>query len=220
MEARHLMIAWLAGTLRLRDAGRIIVETAGVGYEVFVPLSTYYRLPPLGAQVALEIRQVVREDALMLYGFSDGAEKRAFDLLMQVQHVGPKLALAIISVLTPEELAAAVTREDVNRIDAVPGVGPKVAERVVRELRDKISELTIATGRAAPDGAVRSRAGADGATALVDDAVSALVNLNVKPAEARRAVDSVIAEDAAAARDLEMMIRRSLAVLLGEKQGA
>jgi Holliday junction DNA helicase RuvA len=212
------MIASLAGTLRLREAGRIIIETGGVGYEVFVPLSTYYRLPPLGAQVALEIRQVVREDALMLYGFSDGAEKRAFDLLMQVQHVGPKLALAIISVLTPEELAAAVTREDVNRIDAVPGVGPKVAERVVRELRDKVADLAIAAGGAPARAAQTARA--DGASALIDDAVSALVNLNVKPAEARRAVDSVIAEDAAAARDLELMIRRSLAVLLGEKQGA
>jgi holliday junction DNA helicase RuvA len=214
------MIASLTGTLRLREAGRIIIETGGVGYEVFVPLSTYYRLPPLGTQVALEVRHVVREDALTLYGFSDSVEKRAFDLLMQVQHVGPKLALAIISVLTPEELAAAVTREDVNRIDAVPGVGPKVAERVVRELRDKISELTMATGRAAAGGAPRTAARVDGASALVDDAVSALVNLNVKPAEARRAVDSVIAEDAAAARDLEQMIRRSLAVLLGEKQGA
>ncbi len=212
------MIASLTGTLRLREAGRIVIETGGVGYEVLVPLSTYYRLPPLGAQVALEIRQVVREDALMLYGFSDSAEKRAFDLLMQVQHVGPKLALAIISVLTPEELAAAVTREDVSRIDAVPGVGPKVAERVVRELRDKVADLALAAGGAPARAAQTVRA--DGASALVDDAVSALVNLNVKPVEARRAVDSVIAEDAAAARDLELMIRRSLAVLLGEKQGA
>ena len=121
----------------MRDAGRIVIETGGVGYEVLIPLSTYYRLPPLGERVALEIRQVVREDALMLYGFSSATEKRAFDLLMSVQHVGPKLALSILSVLSPEELVAAIGEGDVDRIDAVPGVGPKVAERIVRELRDK-----------------------------------------------------------------------------------
>ena len=89
------MIATLSGAPAVRDAGRIVVETGGVGYEVLIPLSTYYRLPQLGERVALEIRQVVREDALMLYGFSSATEKRAFDLLMSVQHVGPKLALAI-----------------------------------------------------------------------------------------------------------------------------
>ena len=96
------MIATLSGTLKLRDPGRLIVATAGVGYEVFVPLSTYYRMPSVGAEVELEVRQVVREDALLLYGFASPAEKQAFDLLMGIQHVGPKLALAILSVLAPE----------------------------------------------------------------------------------------------------------------------
>ncbi|HXN13200.1 MAG TPA: Holliday junction branch migration protein RuvA, partial [Candidatus Acidoferrales bacterium] len=138
------MIASLSGAIVVRDAGRIVVETGGVGYEVLIPLSTYYRLPQLGERVALEIRQVVREDALTLYGFSSATEKRAFDLLMSVQHVGPKLALAILSVLAPEELVAAIGRGDIERIDAVPGVGPKVAERVVRELRDKVADLKLA----------------------------------------------------------------------------
>ncbi len=108
------MIASLTGALAVRDAGRIVVETGGVGYEVLIPLSTYYRLPQLGDRVALEIRQVVREDALTLYGFSSATEKRAFDLLMSVQHVGPKLALAILSVLAPEELVAAIGKGDVD----------------------------------------------------------------------------------------------------------
>ena len=108
------MIATLTGTLAVRDANRIVVETVGVGYEVLIPLSTYYRLPPTGERVALEIRQVVRADALTLYGFSTGTEKRAFDLLMSVQHVGPKLALATLSVLTPEELVAAIAKGDAN----------------------------------------------------------------------------------------------------------
>jgi Holliday junction DNA helicase RuvA len=207
------MIATLTGRLKVRESGRLVVETAGVGYEVFIPLATYYRMPPIGAAVELEIRQVVREDALTLFGFATAGEKHAFDLLMRVQHVGPKLALAVLSVLSPDELVAAVTHEDVNRIDAVPGVGPKVAERVVRELRDRISELKLV---APAHGTVE--ASSNGAGTLVDDAVSALVNLGYKPAEARRAVDSVGAANTATMSDgLEALIRKSLATLLGEK---
>jgi Holliday junction DNA helicase RuvA len=206
------MIATLSGKLKLRDPGRLIVATAGVGYEVFVPLSTYYRMPSVGAEVELEVRQVVREDALLLYGFASPAEKQAFDLLMGIQHVGPKLALAILSVLAPKDLVAAINHEDVERIDAVPGVGAKVAERIVRELRDKVSELNLA----APvrmDGA--SSNGHTGGGSLIDDAVSVLINLGYKPAEAKRAVDAV---DAIDEKDgLESLIRKSLAIILGEK---
>ncbi|HUO06302.1 MAG TPA: Holliday junction branch migration protein RuvA [Candidatus Binataceae bacterium] len=211
------MIATLAGTVAVREANRIVVEAGGIGYEVFIPLSTYYRIPGLGERVALEIRHVVREDSITLFGFATSTEKRAFDLLMSVQHVGPKLALAILSVLAPDELAAAIAREEIDRIDAVPGVGPKVAERVVRELRDKIGDLKIT----AP-GTLHVNGGAGKVTGSgqghLDDAVSALVNLGVKPAEARRAAESVIAADAnVAAGNLETLIRKSLTVLFGEK---
>jgi len=213
------MIATLSGALTVRDAGRIVVETGGVGYEVLIPLSTYYRLPQLGERVALMIRQVVREDALMLYGFSSATEKRAFDLLMSVQHVGPKLALAILSVLAPEELVAAIGKGDVERIDAVPGVGPKVAERVVRELRDKVADLKMAApSTSASNGNLRPMPDGNGRPAgPADEAISALVNLGMKPIEAKRTVDAVIAADAGAARNPEVIIRKSLAVLLGEK---
>jgi Holliday junction DNA helicase RuvA len=206
------MIAMLNGTLRLRDPGRLIVATGGVGYEVFVPLSTYYRMPSVGAEVDLEIRQVVREDALLLYGFASSAEKQAFDLLMGIQHVGPKLALAILSVLAPKDLVTAISHEDVERIDAVPGVGAKVAERIVRELRDKIGQLNLVTPTtiniSSTNGHVREGS-------LVDDAISALINLGYKPAEAKRAVDAVDASDEG--NDLESLIRKSLAIILGEK---
>jgi len=206
------MIATLSGKLKLRDPGRLIVATGGVGYEVFVPLSTYYRMPSVGAEVELEVRQVVREDALLLYGFATPAEKQAFDLLMGIQHVGPKLALAILSVLAPKDLVAAISHEDVERIDAVPGVGAKVAERIVRELRDKVSALNLA----APvrmDGASSNGHAREGS--LIDDAVSALINLGYKPAEAKRAVDAV---DAIDEKDgLESLIRKSLAIILGDK---
>ena len=210
------MIASLSGRLKQRDAGRVVIETGGVGYEVFIPLATYYRLPALGAPVALEIRQVVREDALTLYGFFTRAEKQAFDLLMLVQHVGPKLALAILSVLSPDELVSAIAREDVERLDAVPGVGAKVAERVVRELRDKTAELKLVAAERVEelDGAAD---GAEGGASELDDAVSALVNLGYKPIQARRAVDAVAARGGGAKRELEVIIRKSLAVLSGER---
>jgi Holliday junction DNA helicase RuvA len=206
------MIASISGTLRIREAGRVVVETGGVGYEVFIPLSTYYRLPSIGTPVYLEIRQIVREDALLLYGFSDSTEKRAFDLLLGVQHVGPKAALSILSVLSPDDLVVAISREDIHRIDAVPGVGTKIAERIVRELRDKIASLKISGDAHPPSHTMASQNGNGG---IIDDAVSALMNLAYKPIEARRAVDSVIAENKSA--DLETIIRKSLAVLLAEK---
>jgi holliday junction DNA helicase RuvA len=206
------MIATLAGTLRVRDAGRVIIEASGIGYEVFVPLSTYYRIPGTGTRVELEIRQVVREDSITLYGFATAAEKSAFDLLTGVQHVGPKLALAVLSVLAPDDLASAIAHEDVARIDAVPGVGAKVAERVIRELRDKIGVLNRARSDLSsmvehPE----NRAG----SSMLDDAVSALINLGYKPAEAKRAVDAVGVGDSDGS--LETLLRKSLAVILGEK---
>src|SRR6516165_10122207 len=204
------MIATLAGTLRLRDAGRLIVEAAGIGYEIFIPLSTYYRIPATGARVELEIRQVVREDAITLYGFATPAEKSAFDLLIGVQHVGPKLALAVLSVLAPDDLASAIAHEDVARIDAVPGVGAKVAERVVRELRDKIGGLTLAAPHRTPASVHEN----GGTSSILDDAVSALVNLGYKPAEAKRAVDAVGVGESDGS--LETLLRKSLAVILGE----
>ena len=206
------MIAMLSGKLKLREPGRLIVATGGVGYEVFVPLSTYYRMPSVGADVELEIRQVVREDALLLYGFASSAEKQAFDLLMGIQHVGPKLALAILSVLAPKDLVSAISHEDVERIDAVPGVGGKVAERIVRELRDKIGGLNL-TAAARTDGA--STNGHLPGGSMIDDAVSALMNLGYKPAEAKRAVDAVDGFDEN--DGLESLIRKSLAIILGEK---
>jgi Holliday junction DNA helicase RuvA len=119
------MIATLSGKLKLREPGRLIVETAGVGYEIFVPLSTYYRMPSVGAEIELELRQIVREDAILLYGFATVAEKHAFDLLMSVQHVGSKLALAVLSVLSPRDLVAAISMRMSNGSMLCPEWAPK-----------------------------------------------------------------------------------------------
>jgi len=210
------MIATLSGTVIAREAGKVVLDVAGVGYEVFISLATFYRVPSVGSAAMLYTRQVVREDAILLYGFADTAEKHAFDLLIQVQHVGPKHALSILSVMSPDDLAAAIAREDVHRLDAVPGVGTKLAERVVREMREKVGELRTA-GAQIGNG---KGAAADGVTANggpPDDAVSALINLGIKPAEARRAVDSVLADESSSADDLEATIRKSLAMIFSEK---
>jgi Holliday junction DNA helicase RuvA len=212
------MIAALKGMLEVRDPARIVLSTAGVGYEVFIPLTTFYRLPAVGETVGLQIRQVVREDAITLYGFSSTIEKRAFDMLLSVQHVGPKLALAILSVLEPDELVAAIRREDIEKIDAVPGVGPKVAERVVRELRDKVDSLRLSDAVVDhANGAARAAKAPSGPPTLEDDAISALVNLGVKPAEAKRTVDAVLGASANGTPELEAVVRKSLGVLFGEK---
>ena len=146
-------------------------------------------MPSVGAKIELEIRQIVREDAIVLYGFATVAEKHAFDLLMGVQHVGSKLALAVLSVLSPRDLVAAITHGDVERLDAVPGVGAKVAERIVRELRDKVGGLNLMPEHVT----AASSNGHAIEVSLVDDAVSALINLGYKPAEAKRAVDLLMA---------------------------
>src|SRR5258708_24189130 len=150
----------------------------------------------------------------MLYGFSTGTEKRAFDLLMSGQHVGPKLALAILSVLAPEELVAAIAKGDVERIDAVTGVGPKVAERVVRELRDRVSDLKlVAPPTTQINGPTRPEQPGNGIPAgSLDEAISALVNLGMKPVEAKRTVEAVVAEDISVARTSEVYIRSAFAV--------
>src|SRR5260370_10890953 len=138
---------------------------------------------------------------------------------MSVQHVGPKLALATLSVLAPEELVAAIAKGDVERIDAVPGVGPKVAERVVRELRDRVSDLKlVAPPTTQINGPTRAAQPGNGIPAgSLDEAISALVNLGMKPVEANRIVQAVVAQDSSAAESPEVMIRRSLAVMRGGK---
>ncbi len=212
------MIARLSGVLRERQPGRVIVETGGIGYELQVPLLTFYRLPPSGTLLTLEVRQVVREDSLTLYGFSSAAEKQAFDLLTQVQQVGPRLALAVLSVMSPRELTAAVSQGDVGRLDAAPGVGAKVAERIVRELRDRIAELH-ATLAVDLEGAQEPGVGdaPDAGAQLREDAVSALVNLGYRPAEARRAAETALARAQGDPPQFENLLREALALLLGQR---
>ena len=179
-KSGQVMIGFLEGKLRAKSPEYVIVDVHGVGYHVQVPLSTFYDLPDLGQPVALNIHTHVREDAIQLYGFRTLAEKEMFLLLTGVNGVGPKLALGILSGINPDELRLVIVRQDYLRLKNIPGVGKKIADRVMLELRDKVQGKTKEkTGPAQPF--------VEAGTAF-PDAFSALVNLGYRPAEAEKAL--------------------------------
>lgn len=173
------MIAHLRGRLLEKDPSRLIVEVAGVGYDVAVPLSTFYSVGDAGAEVALRVHTHVREDQLALYGFLTTLELALFERLIGVSGIGPKLALAVLSGIEPRELIGAIQRGDIARLTRIPGVGKKTAERVIVELRDRLPKaLETAADQPSPPPA----------DALRDDLVSALTNLGYH----RPAIDRVL----------------------------
>jgi Holliday junction DNA helicase RuvA len=160
----------------------VIIDVNGVGYEVTVPLTTFYELPELGSTVSLHVHTHVRENALQLYGFQTPHEKDLFIRLMGVNGIGPRLAVNILSGISAQDLVASVRRGDVARLTIIPGVGRKTAERIVVELKDKLTALD------AP-GEMDLPASTEIGVALLDDALSALLNLGYKRAVAHRAVE-------------------------------
>jgi len=195
------MIASLRGTLAEKGAGTCVIEAAGVGYLVHVSSLTLAALPERGAPVFLRTRQVVREDALQLFGFAEAEELRLFDLLIGISGVGPRLALALLSGLRPQALARAIRDEQVGALVAIPGIGRKTAERLIVELRDKLEAPPgTAAGSVILPGSERIR-----------DAVAALTRLGYTPAQAQEALRQAMggAEDLA----LEDLVRKALATL-------
>ncbi|HYA02391.1 MAG TPA: Holliday junction branch migration protein RuvA [Syntrophobacteria bacterium] len=176
------MIAHLRGALQLKSPKYLIIEINGVGYEVTVPLSTFYELPALGSPVSLHVHTHVRENALQLYGFRTSHEKDLFIRLMGVNGIGPRLAVNILSGISAQDLVASVRRGDVARLTMIPGVGRKIAERIVVELKDKLTALD-ATGE------TDLPASQQISVAFLDDALSALLNLGYKRAVAQRAIE-------------------------------
>jgi holliday junction DNA helicase RuvA len=174
------MIAVLRGRVLEKQANRVIVDVAGVGYDVAVPLSTFYNLGDPGADVLLRIHTHVREDQLALYGFLTPLELALFERLIAISGIGPKLALSVLSGMESRELVTAIQRGDVARLTSIPGVGKKTAERICIELRDRLPKaLEAAIGAVPPLSA---------GDALRDDVASALVNLGYH----RQAVDKVL----------------------------
>jgi holliday junction DNA helicase RuvA len=177
------VIAHISGTLAQKVPGEIVVDVNGIGYQVFIPLNVFYRLPEIGARIALQIHTHVREDALQLFGFQDAAEKQIFLLLTAVSGIGPRLALNILSGIASEDLARALKESDQVRLVAIPGVGKKLAERMIVELKDKL--MTFSSDSAAGKSSY-------GDSQLMQDAVSALVNLGYRKTEAEDNVRTVL----------------------------
>jgi Holliday junction DNA helicase RuvA len=178
------MIAHLRGRLLEKHPNRVIVDVNGVGYDVHVPLSTFYEMAEPGEEIALRIHTHVREDALLLYGFATPLELQIFERLISVSGIGPKLALAVLSGIEPNELVSAIRTANVVRLTGIPGIGKKIAERIGLELKDKMASFVAAEMAA-------SHTTATGET-LRDDVLSALMNLGYHRPLAERAVDSAI----------------------------
>ena len=178
------MIAHLRGRILDKHPNRIVVDVNGIGYDVAVPLSTFYGLGDPGSEIALRIHTHVREDALLLYGFATMLEQDLFERLIGISGIGPKVALAVLSGIEPLELVRAIERGDLARLTAIPGVGKKTSERIVLELKDRLPHAQVM--------AARSGGGAPAAPATRDDVLSALVNLGYHRPLAEKAVDAAI----------------------------
>lgn len=196
------MIAHLRGRLFFKQPGQAIVEAAGVGYDVTISVPTFTALPAEGAEVSLYIHTHVREDALSLFGFMDRNEKRLFERLITVSGVGPKLAVTILSGLNPERTVAAIRAHDHATLTRIPGVGKKLAERLVVELKEKLEDLAVA-----PAATERPLAPA------AEDVLSALVNLGYQRPAAQKAIETAIDKDKATSDQFDELFRAALMVI-------
>jgi holliday junction DNA helicase RuvA len=196
------VIARLRGKLLEKQPNRIVVDVGGVGYDVSVPLSTFYGLGEPGSDVAVRVHTHVREDALALYGFASVLELDLFERLIGISGIGPKVALGVLSGIEPGELIGAIERGDVARLTAIPGVGKKTSERIVLELKDRLPRAHAAAPAA-------SDAALEGAV-VRDDLLSALMNLGYHRPLAERAVDAALktaGRDAGFERTLRQALR-------------
>lgn len=197
------MIARLTGKLAVKNPGEIILDVGGVGYQVFIPLSTFYELPERGETLSVQIYTAVRDNALELYGFLTLQEKELFKLLIGVSKIGPKLAQNILSGISTDDLKMAILTADILKLSGIPGIGKKTAERLILELKDKISAVS---------GAQAETAALPGE--LFDDALSAMLHLGYKRPLAEQAVKRAINE-AGRDKNLEEIIRLALKYLTG-----
>ena len=199
------MIAHLSGLLFGKTTQSVIIDANGIGYEVFVPLSTFYTLPEKDERVSLQIYTHVKEDALTLFGFHTRLEKTLFLMLISVTGIGPKLSLNILSGIGPQDLLEAIARGDAIRLQAIPGVGKKTAERIALELKDRALKIfghQEVLPRPAPEGEGKL---------IVDDTMSALLNLGYSAKSANMAI--VKAQSVIKEMTLEGLIREALRIL-------
>jgi Holliday junction DNA helicase RuvA len=198
------MIAQLRGTLLDKTPSRLVVDVGGVGYDVQVPLSTFYVAGDAGGSVTLRIHTHVREDVIALYGFATPLEHDLFERLIGISGVGPKLALAVLSGIEPAELIRAVRTQDVARLTAIPGIGKKTAERISLELKDRLPSAPVVAGQPAPAATPEDQ--------LKTDLMSALLNLGYQRPGAEKAIEKVTKE--AATLGFEQALKSTLRLLM------
>ncbi len=203
------MIAHLSGTLLVKQATSVILDVGGVGYEVTIPVSTFYDMEEAGAAIQLRIYTHVREDALQLFGFKTARERELFMLLISVTGIGPKSGIAMLSGMSADEIINAIRTNNLARLTSIPGVGRKTAERLVIELRDKMAALS--SPALEEELATQTTRAPQTADTLREDALSALINLSYQ----RVAAEKVVAQAMAEGGDLslELILRRSLRTL-------
>ncbi len=201
------MIALLTGRLAFKAPTQLTLDVQGVGYEVFIPLSTYYGLPNLDEVATLSIYTHLREDAIQLFGFLTQQEKEAFLLLTSVSGVGPKLGLSVLSGLSVPDLVSAIQASDIDKLATVPGIGKKSAGRIVLELKDKLVKLH-------PGGGSAVASAPEAADGILEDALSALINLGYRSSDAKETLKRVRQRDSEAWM-LKDLIREALKELAG-----
>ena len=195
------MIAHLRGKLIYKQPGQAIIEAGGVGYDVAISVPTFTALPVAGAEAALHIHTQVSEDQIALFGFLDREEKRLFERLITVSGVGPKLAIKMLSGLSSERTVQAIRGQDHAQLTRIPGVGKKLAERLVVELKDKLDDFAVAPTQAAVQGPA------------VEDVLSALVNLGYQRPAAEKAITNAIAKEKSLAGEFDALFRGALKVI-------
>jgi holliday junction DNA helicase RuvA len=202
------MIAHLSGTLLSKQATSVILDVGGVGYEVTIPVSTFYDLEEPGAKVQLRIYTHVKEDALQLYGFKTARERELFMRLISVSGIGPKLGITLLSGMSADEMIASIRTNNLARLTLIPGVGRKTAERLVMELRDKVASLS--SSELEEELGAKSAVGAPPASedSMRSDVLSALLNLGYQRSSAEKAVTAAL--DEGGDISMELILRRSL----------
>ena len=201
------MIAYLSGKLLEKEANTVIVDVNGVGYDVMIPLSTFYDLGEIGEDVSLRIFTYVREDVLQLFGFKTIRERELFLLLISVSGIGPKSAITALSGMSADEIIGAIRQNNLARLNSIPGVGKKTAERLVIELRDKIAKLSALSSEEMKAEGIPQTSGDD----VYDDAISALVNLGYHVNSAEKALKQAMQEGTE--MSVQKLLRRSLQLL-------
>lgn len=197
------MIAHLRGRVFSKSPNQVIVECAGVGYDVAISVATFSTLPNEGAEVALHIYTNVREDQIALFGFAERQEKRLFEKLLTISGIGPKLAITVLSGISSDRLVTAIRSGDHATLTRIPGIGKKTAERVVLELKDKLEDMAAP----AAEGSVTHHGPAG------DDAISALVNLGYQRPAAQKAVEAALAREPELSKEFEGLFRAAMAAM-------